>query len=572
MNNKQLFRLSKYAYNETFLDATLQQMGANQAKFIEQINKSKNYLKTQSVTMDIVIFIYTAALIIFPIQAFMKIQAAIEAGIPSNWVILAGTLTIGLFFFIQVGYMLLFGMLQASSLISGDAFKWLTTLPVPIKELEKVVMFTFFRGVRMQLIVLAIIFPVGIGIVTGSWIHILVSIVISITSTIFSFSLLVVVGEKVNRVMQSNDVNTPKSNLIRIGTMLGIALGSMVIVVVFQFAIQAIDQLFANPTMNSEQIDIINYVLSLIPFPFAGNLILAELSLSWSDIPLPLWITSIIGLIFFIQLARSGMKRALGTLKHVIFFEPKRFSIESVKEQKPVLIDSISPVKAYMKKDLSMATRDYQMIMFLVFPIILPVFGVVVTSMSMNGQGSVAIEETLMMSFVLGVIYGMMGALMLIFGLLSVESSGASIMASLPISVRDQAKGKVNFLIIITIIAQLLPCLIQINAENYKLVLPLTLVSIPMGTIFGLIGMELKVRFFGKLHGKYILEEFHFEYKILKWIFIIAIELVLAITAIVGGFTLIDQSISLFVVVFLSIEAVLLVIVGLIFNKMFPVK
>jgi len=217
-----------------------------------------------------------------------------------------------------------------------------------------------------------------------------------------------------------------------------------------------------------------------------------------------------------------------------------------------------------------MATRDYQMIMFLVFPLILPIFGVVVTSMSMAGTNNVEMEEMIISSFVLSVIYGMMGALMLIFGLLNVESSGASIMASLPIVIRDQAKAKVNFLVFITIVAQILPGFIQINSQNYNLVLPLTIVSIPMGTIFGLIGLELKVRFFGKLKGRYILEEFNFEYKIIKWIIIIAIEVALAILALVGGVLFLEQSTSLFLVVFLSVEAILLAITIFIFNKMFP--
>jgi len=45
---------------------------------------------------------------------------------------------------------------------------------------------------------------------------------------------------------------------------------------------------------------------------------------------------------------------------------------ETREEIKEVRVEPITPIKAYIKKDLSMATRDIQTFMFIITPIILP--------------------------------------------------------------------------------------------------------------------------------------------------------------------------------------------------------
>ena len=72
--------------------------------------------------------------------------------------------------------------------------------------------------------VLLIVFPVGVAIETQNVVLTLVGIGISCISIFFSFSALILIGERVNRVLQGNDINTPKTTIIRVSTMLGIGL------------------------------------------------------------------------------------------------------------------------------------------------------------------------------------------------------------------------------------------------------------------------------------------------------------------------------------------------------------
>jgi hypothetical protein len=109
------------------------------------------------------------------------------------------------------------------------------------------------------------------------------------------------------------------------------------------------------------------------------------------------------------------------------------------------------------------------------------------------------------------------------------------------------------------------------NIDYIGLLFVYLLVALPFGPIFGLIGFLLKVRFFGKLKHKYILEEFHLDLKILKWIIIFVVELGLAILVIAGGGTLLSENkLDTFFIIFFPSEVVILGILILIFNKMFP--
>jgi hypothetical protein len=110
----------------------------------------------------------------------------------------------------------------------------------------------------------------------------------------------------------------------------------------------------------------------------------------------------------------------------------------------------------------------------------------------------------------------------------------------------------------------------MINPENAITVIIVTLISLPIGSIFGLIGFELKVAMFGKLHDRYVLEEIRLDHKILKWIIIFVIEIGLMLVMIIAGAIYIQTDIMSFLLYFGIGEIILLIILILIFQKIFP--
>jgi predicted permease len=570
VDNKHLFKISKYVYYEAFLDSQLQSQAMNQAKYLQDLEKNQKAVKIADIVMKISIGIMMGFVVMLPISAFNGIKNAIAQGLPANWVLLVGSLSFAIYFLVQSSYLLLFGMLLSSSLMSGEMFKWLYTLPVGKKDLRKIAYFTFFRGFDFSIVVLLLILPVATAIVTKSLIITLVTVGLSILSVLFSFSGLILLGERVHRVLMNNDVNSKKATLIRITTMLGYGLGSIMIIFIFQFAIMAMEEYFTSFSGDPDAINFINLILSIIPLPFAPAYLLS-LSVMKTGISALVWFTSILGVLLFILLVIKMLKSALFKLENIVHTEQKNFEIAPTAKLEDVEIVSITPVKSFVKKDLSMASRDLQMMMFIIMPLILPSISIV--SIAITGSmNEVDLEGSeLMMLISMSTLYSMMGALMMIAGLLNVESTGASILSALPIVIRDQAKAKLMIMFPVVIIANIIPLFFYLGNPSFLTILAITLVFIPLGPMYGLSGLLLKVAMFGKMKYHYTLEEVNLSGKILKWIILFVVEIAGYIVILILTITIMEsKGIPMMLGIVLAIEAGVLAICGFFFNKMFP--
>lgn len=349
---KQLYHLSRYSYQETFLEATLQQMGANQTRFAERLSSNKNYVKTQSMILPITMFLYTIFLLIIIIfLPFLNIRSEVNAGLVSPWAIFAGSLSIGMFFLISLVYLLLFGLLQISVLTSGESFKLLVTFPISEKDLQTTVTFTFFRCVQSQILTSLVAFPIALAILTANVTVVLVGTGVAVISLLFDFSVLILVGERIHRVLQNNDVNTLKASIIRVSTLLGVGLGGFLIAIIGVSSIQGVNALFAAPALPPQAMDLLNIIASLIPFPFAGNYFLPEIFVGSSAVPPALWGSSVVGFSFFVLLTFFLFRKARTTLCGVIYSEPKTVSPAAPGQQKPVAVAVVAPVRAFIKKE-----------------------------------------------------------------------------------------------------------------------------------------------------------------------------------------------------------------------------
>ena len=173
----------------------------------------------------------------------------------------------------------------------------------------------------------------------------------------------------------------------------------------------------------------------------------------------------------------------------------------------------------------------------------------------------------------MNVSYMVMSGVMVIWGLMNVESTGATIHASLPIRVRDQVNAKVKWMFLILTIATLLPLVFMIGGDTFLDYLVLSLVFYPIGPIVALTTLELKVRLFGKMKYKYVVEDVRIANRVLKWIFIIVVAIIIYIGAFVMMMLFIDElpyGIWNLVIVLLSIEAGAGAVLYYFYNKMFP--
>jgi hypothetical protein len=202
--------------------------------------------------------------------------------------------------------------------------------------------------------------------------------------------------------------------------------------------------------------------------------------------------------------------------------------------------------------------------MYLIFPFTLPLMGVL---LSLIPASSSAGSDWITIGYRL--LFSMGGALMAVIGIVNTETMGASALASLPVVVRDQVLAKLLIIIIIMPISAVFSFGLYAISTNPELNLALLVMTLPLGIIFGLIAIEVKVRLFGKLRYQYVLEEINGEKKLQKWIAIALSDLGFLCVILISA-SLLNSNLSYATVLCLLEEAGATAILVVVFNHMFP--
>jgi len=566
-----LYSIAKYVNREVFLKAQLDIAGANQARLLEKYEKNKKALRSQTIAMKVIYSIIFAMLSIMPLMTYFTILDYLKTSdVPMETLVFIGSLLFGMFFGMQLVYLLILGMISTSALMSGEAFKFIETLPISREKLRKLTFLTIFRSLDAPIITMIAIFPIIMFLATQNVLVFFICIVISFLNVLFTFSILVFVGERVNRVMMAQDVNSKKATAIRLITMFGYIIMALGTGFLIQWAFTSVPMLFTIFS-SSKDTPILNFILSIIPYPFAPSYLII-LIISPIPVPIELWITTIIGCSFFILLTWKLYTTTLQSLRSITTTDVKRqsslISTEGTDNIKIEVI-SISPVKAFIRKDLLTASRDLQTLMFLVMPIILPIITLLSTFASTGGTFS-TLNEELIFFWVLVIFYSPMISLMLVSGLLNMEESGASTLASLPIIPRDQTNAKLFLMLIIQTLSYLVPTFLYLMHPDSLFFILTILATLPMAWIFLFITFEMKISFFGKMKYKYVVEEINTERKVLKWTLMILADYGVCIGMFVFFIMLLELGFLLMLIIILIINIAILI--GLVFRyqKMFP--
>ncbi len=155
------YSLAKYTNYEIFLESQIQSAGAHQARFLEKLEKNANYIRNISIMLKVVYSFLFVVLPILPLITYLRLMDYLYSGTYTIGTILfVSSFLFGIFFAMVIMYLIVLGMLPISSLMTGNAFKWLQTLPIPKKNLKKLGFMTIFRTLNIPLIVLGAAFPI----------------------------------------------------------------------------------------------------------------------------------------------------------------------------------------------------------------------------------------------------------------------------------------------------------------------------------------------------------------------------------------------------------------------------
>jgi hypothetical protein len=509
-----LYRIAKYASNEILLEENLENTGTGSSIFLENYGKNKKSLKFQIILMKIFYAFLFGILPILPLVAFFKLIAYLEI-LNFNVLIFVGSIIFSVFFLLQLLNLLLMGMINVTTIMTGRIFHWFETLPISSKKFQNLGFFTIFRSLDIPLIAFFSIFPTTMLIGTSDVLLFLVCIGISFLNIIFSFSIMIIVGKSLTKIINFNKGNSKKALLIRAINLLGFLLITLGSVYVVQWAFGYIGVIFEellefNP-------EILNLILSLVPFPLnLGYLI--SIFADPSRVSLLVLINIIIGFILFLIITRFVYLKAKSSLNNVLRADFEDNKMKKLPEE-PFKIDvkTRSPITSYIKKDLVTATRDIQTLMVFILPIVISfVFTLAYLFGRIGGANLLLIEELIYYWMVLLIFHPII-SLLLVYGVLNIEQSGESILAALPIIPRDQAKAKLIILFVLQTISVFLPSIIFILDAKFAFIIGMSFLALPFIYLELLIIFLLRISYFGKVDNHYVIEEIFPEKKTQKW-------------------------------------------------------
>lgn len=565
------FSLSKFTNYEMIMDSMFASSGAHQAKVLEKFEKNNKYIKNQSIVLKFVSALVMMFMPFLSIILYLEITEGIYPSFPIEGQIFLYSFFMWIFLTISILFIFLFGLFTTSSLMSGNAFKWLQTLPISRNDLKKLGFMTLLRSLIAPIIVMTFAFPIVLLILTQSFLTFILSVISSFLITILGVSILIIVAERFSQLFSESSRKSKKANVLRIVSLMGFFIVAFGSGMVLQFGMNAIVGLIDDFSTNPPSM-ILNIILSFIPLPFAPGY-LVGLSFMPEQVPLNLWISSLLGMAILAVITFLFYKVAIKSLNSVATIEYNYAKIkkESKTITKPIEIEikPMSPVKSYIRKDLISSTRDYQSLIFILMPLLYPIIMII----SMQSPITRAVSSTLSIMILWAIIMmvSQFIPLVLIGGLLNLEESGSSTLASLPLLPRDQAKGKLILMLIMQGISLILMATLLTILTQSIIVLILFLSCLPIVWMFLLFVFEMKIRLFGTMKYKYVLEEVNKKHKLEKWLLMVGADLAICIFILIIGFTLfVSVGITTSIIALFFIGLVGLSMVIYVFSKMFP--
>ncbi|HDZ17070.1 MAG TPA: hypothetical protein ENH75_02195 [archaeon] len=561
-----LYRFAKLANEELLLVGLLQAKGLYSTKFLEKYKKNPNHFKIKVIATKILYSLIFGILPLLPILTYFQIVNNLIDGLISvENIILTGSVFFGLYFALQFFNFFLMCILESSMIMSGSIFAWFKTLPISRDKLSKMAYLTMFRSFDIPIIVIIFGFPITMLIGTQNLIIFFVCLGISILNIIFSFDIVILLGKRLNRILNFNVTGSKKSLTIRMINMLSYVFIILSSVYLIQWAFGNIEAIFLF-VIGFKQPSFINLVLSIIPYPFNPSF-LVSLVIIPMEISIALWVSTVIGLCLFMLLTWWVHSKVSRKLEAITYQESATVKKYLVEKEIQVEVKTHSPLSAFLRKDLLIATHDLKTFMAIIMPIILSC--VFTFSFNFGYIGNAFVIERIIFIYFVGILlFSPIISMMLVYGIFNIENSGESVTASLPINPREQAKAKILLLLILQTLAVFAPLILYVTNSKITIFFFVSLLTLPFTWIFLIITVEMKILFFGKFRNYYKIEDINPENTMQKWTLIICLQYIIDFWII--SMALIFAISFILIIFYMGVIFVGIIIVIFILGKIFP--
>jgi hypothetical protein len=517
-NKQTIYSIAKSVSYELLIEELLQANEQLVTRVLEKFIKRKHSIRLKVISLKIFNSIIFGILPIFPLLAYFGVTQLGTDAFSIEVNILVKSLILVIFFSLQLVDFLLMGIFNSINIMSGEIFSWLKTLPISEKKLSKIAMFTIFRAFDLPIIVITAVFPIVVLIGTQNIILFVICFGISFMNMIFSFFLLVILGEKFARMMNLHKFKSKKSLLLQLFNTFSytiIIFGSIFVIQITLSSIVTFIDIFTSLEFPA----LVNLILSLIPFP--GNpSFLTTIFFNPSQINHYLWENTLIGIGLYILLILAVYFKALKTFKKMVSGKSKNIDLYLNSRLPQIKVRTKSPIRAFLRKDLIIASRSLQIFMSIIVPIMLSFVFVYYYNLSYAG-GGVLLSGDIFFNWVVILGFNPIISMLITTNLLNIDISGRTIMSALPIIPRDQAIAKLILLFSIQTVSTILPSFMYIFHPNFLDLLITTFVILPFVYVFLLLIFLMKVKLFSRIRNHYVVEEISSDKILINWLKIV---------------------------------------------------
>jgi predicted permease len=310
--------------------------------------------------------------------------------------------------------------------------------------------------------------------------------------------------------------------------MLAYGIGALVVVFAVQIGTNTLSALADAPRLSQGASRTLLNVFALLPLPSSGATLVTELTLRTHGIVGPATTVKLaaVGTVLYggvTLLLATAARRRLGGADL-----PAVSSRERQAPSTPIRLSVRSPRSAFTRQIFQSATRDTQVLMSLIMPLMLPTLATIGPVFSGTPANVV--------SFLTPGFAAIMSGWMLIHGLTRLEIGSGQLAASLPVVERDRVVPRMIIAAVVPSLGAAIAILIfqpfgsseQIRSILFSMV---SAVAVPAGFL-------MKVVLFGRVRkggGEFVIEEVRPDGRFPKWVAVVGSMVIVAALLMVAG-------------------------------------
>jgi parallel beta-helix repeat protein len=429
-----LWALSAYVMDETFFISQLEQAGPQRERVIERYESGIASAKALTTMTSFIVAAILVMLTSIPVSGVMGVLDVRVTGKNVNDVLFSASVPLLLYSGMLFMVLLVFTLTFLASLLQGDAFKPLGALPLDRREMRRVTAYVLVRMYGLPLAVVVLAYPVIGGMFTGSWGFFAAALLGNVLNVATVLALVVwacdVLGRRVFRGGSSRG-----STALRVAVMVGYTVVAFSIFAIMGLALDAIGGLYMEQRMAGASGELVNAALALVPFALPSSYLTAMTLVPLGTLPLPVVAGAIAGTAAQAAIAYALLRRARRALGAVAMAAEGGGGPGQHASVGDIALRTRSPVAAFAREGLLVASREMGTLMYLIMPIIMPIMMVVPSAV-----GGPAIDTpSVLMGYIM---YAGIGAVLITLALSTADANLGSVLMGLPFRARDLYRAK----------------------------------------------------------------------------------------------------------------------------------